>query len=82
MAVNNDVQTNAVGFDKCSRLQSILVVILGKPAETPQIITETLRKVKPQTHAGVCYNLPVIVTRVGLILSEIKTTEGVGGFAV
>lgn len=26
--------------------------------------------------------MPVIVTGVGLILSEIKTTEGVGGFAV
>lgn len=68
MSVNNDIQTDAVSFDKSSRLHSILVVILGKPAQKPTNHPCNTEKVTvTKTH----YNLPVIVTGVGLILSEI-----------
>lgn len=33
VSVNYDVQTDAVGFDKCPRLYPILSVVFGKPGE-------------------------------------------------
>lgn len=33
MSVNNDIQTNAEGLDKCPRLHPILTVIFGKSGQ-------------------------------------------------